>query len=107
MGVAGSDAANVVLLRCSMGVQTTRPHMPTRLATPVDQCRVAGLSDNSRAVLSAFGTNVWGLRWNAGRWLPVFVTRAKNVFTRLAAIVNKVSRSEPSRSVTPALWARL
>src|SRR5436190_23205443 len=103
MGVASSDSANVVLLWCSMGVQTTRPHMPTRLATPVDQCRVAGLSDNSRAVLTALGTDVWCLRWNAGRWLPVFVTRAKNVFTRLTAIVNRVNRTEPSRSVTPAL----
>jgi hypothetical protein len=94
-------------LRCSTDVETTRPQMPTRLATPVDECRGAGLSDDSRAVISALGTDVWRLQWITGRSLRSFVTRAKDVFTRLAAIADKAVRTEPSRSVTPALWARL
>jgi hypothetical protein len=94
-------------LRCSTDVETTRPQMPTRLATPVDECRGAGLSDDSRAVISALGTDVWRLQWITGRSLRSFVTRAENVFTRLAAIADKVVRTEPLRSVTPALWARL
>jgi len=73
----------------------------------VDECRGAGLSDDSRAVISALGTDGWRLRGNTGRSLRSFVTRAENVFTRLAAIGNNVGRTEPSRSVTPALWARL
>jgi hypothetical protein len=94
-------------LRCSADVETTRPHMPTRLATPVDECRGARLADDSRAVISALGTDAWRLQWNMRRSLSSFVTRAENVFTRLAAIVDRVGRTEPSRSVTPALWARL
>ena len=81
--------------------------MPTCVATPVEECRGAGLSDDSRAVISALGTDVWRLQWNTGRSRRSVVRRTKNVFTRLAAIVNKGGRTEPSRSVTPALWARL
>jgi hypothetical protein len=85
-------------------LETTRPHVPTCLATPVNDRGVAGLSDDSRSVLSAPGTDVRRRR-NWGPWRRSVFTGTEDVFTRIAAMVNGSVGTEPSGPVTPALWA--
>lgn len=106
-GGRGNGSENVALLWPFAVVERTTEHVPTRFATSVDEWLVTGLSDYSRSVTSALRTHACRLRWNAGRLLRLFLTRAEDVFTRIAAMVNKRRRTEPSRSMTSTFWAHV
>ena len=101
--VGGSKS--IALLWRAGVVERATEHLFTRFATPVDEWRDARLSDYSRSVTSARGTHVCRRRWNGGRLFRSFFTRAEDVFTPIAAMVNKWRRTEPSRSVTAAFRA--
>jgi len=78
-------------------------HVSTVFAAAMDKRRfAAGLTDDSCSMTSALRTHIC-----AGRLLRWFITRAEDVFARIAAMVDKRRGTEASRSVTSALWADL
>ena len=80
--------------------------MTTVFAAAVNERRVARLSDYPRSVTAALWTRR-RFRWNAGRLLRSFVTRAEDVFARIAAMVDDWHSTERSRSVIAAFRAEV
>ena len=91
-----------VVLFVSAVVQRSIDHVSTVLAAAMDERRFAGLTDESCSMTSALRTHGC-----AGRLLRWFITRAEDVFARIAAMVERRRGTEPSRSVTSALRADL